>query len=64
MNWVFEHSQDADFASPLQLSGSSAPGSKTSDIAVSEESIAMIMSMGFTAEQAKTALRKNVSVVL
>ena len=53
MNWVFEHSQDPDFATPLQTS-------VKSDSTADPESIAMIQSMGFTEDQARKALLKNV----
>ncbi|XP_041479987.1 ubiquitin carboxyl-terminal hydrolase 5-like [Lytechinus variegatus] len=55
MNWIFEHSQDPDFAEPLQL-GQATKKQKT-EISVSQESIAMIVSMGFTEAQATKALR-------
>lgn len=51
MNWVLEHMGDADFNSPLIL-----PGSQDSK-AVDEESLAMIISMGFTEAQAIKALK-------
>lgn len=60
MNWVFEHSQDADFALPLQLGGNK----KKKDSGQPEpdpESISMLMAMGFTDPQARKALKKNVS---
>jgi len=58
MNWVFEHSQDADFALPLQLGGNK----KKKDSGQPEpdpESISMLMAMGFTDPQARKALNKN-----
>jgi len=55
-NWVFEHSQDADFASPLQLPSST---SKKPEELANPDAVAMIVSMGFTEDQAKKALKKN-----
>lgn len=54
MNWVFDHSQDDDFALPLQVA------SKTKKVDdVDPSSVAMIVSMGFSEARAKTALRKT-----
>jgi len=61
MNWVFEHSQDADFATPLQLGGKSSKKSNKAE-EPNPESIGMLLSMGFTDQQARKALKKNVSL--
>ncbi|XP_033642208.1 ubiquitin carboxyl-terminal hydrolase 5-like [Asterias rubens] len=53
MNWVFQHMGDADFSEPLQLSGPK----KKSDFVVNEDGVAMILSMGFSQEQAVRALK-------
>ncbi|XP_072175278.1 ubiquitin carboxyl-terminal hydrolase 5-like [Diadema setosum] len=54
MNWVFEHSNDPDFAAPLEF------GQKQkADQPVNEESVAMITVMGFTRDQALRALRET-----
>ena len=54
MNWVMEHMSDPDFSSPF------TPPNAASGAApepVDEESMAMIISMGFTVNQAKKALK-------
>ena len=48
----------ADFSEPLQLSGPK----KKSDFAVNEDGVAMILSMGFSQEQAVRALKATVSI--
>jgi len=58
MNWVFEHSQDADFASPLQLGGGGKK-KKTETFTPNIESVSMLMAMGFTDQQAHKALKKT-----
>ena len=61
MNWVFEHSQDADFALPLQLGGDKKKkGGNSGQPEPDTESISMLMAMGFTDQQARKALKKNV----
>ncbi|XP_070560700.1 LOW QUALITY PROTEIN: ubiquitin carboxyl-terminal hydrolase 5-like [Ptychodera flava] len=52
MEWVFQHMEDPDFAVPLQLGGKSSAAQP-----VREQDLAMIMSMGFTKEQATKALK-------
>ncbi|XP_028393855.1 ubiquitin carboxyl-terminal hydrolase 5-like [Dendronephthya gigantea] len=54
MNWIFDHQNDPDFNEPLQ---SPSGGKKTSQMTVNEESLAMLMSMGFNQNQATKALR-------
>ena len=53
MNWVMEHMGDADFSDPFTPPNA---GGSTAE-PVNEESVAMILSMGFTANQAKKALK-------
>ena len=47
----------ADFNEPLRL-----PQSKSSSAAISEESVAILMSMGFTKDQAIKALKATVRI--
>jgi ubiquitin carboxyl-terminal hydrolase 5/13 len=54
MTWVMEHMGDPDFNEPFNLKGS---GKK--EIEISEENIAMVMSMGFEADLARTALKNT-----
>jgi len=54
MAWVMEHMDDPDFATPfppLDTAGT------TAGVSISEENVAMVMSMGFSLEQAQMALR-------
>jgi len=53
-NWIFEHMDDADIDVPLQIP-SSAPTGKSVD----EESVAMLVSMGFTDKKAIKALQET-----
>lgn len=53
MNWVMEHMEDADFGLPFEVPGAK----KSSSFTANEEALAMIMSMGFTREQALKALK-------
>jgi len=55
MEWVLMHMGDADFNDPIPAPGS-APGAAP---AVSEESVAMLMSMGFGKPHATKALRET-----
>ncbi|XP_074015224.1 ubiquitin carboxyl-terminal hydrolase 5 isoform X5 [Numenius arquata] len=58
MNWVMSHMDDPDFANPLVLPGSSGPGSTIAcPDPPSEDSVATIVSMGFSRDQAMKALR-------
>jgi len=56
MAWVMEHMGDANFNDPFQPGGGSA---KTGPAPADEESVAMVMSMGFTKEQAEMGLRNT-----
>lgn len=62
-NWIMEHMADPDFAQPFNLDGgSNVSGATSQDMsAANSESLAMIMSMGFTQEQALRALKATVS---
>ncbi|KAL1846987.1 hypothetical protein VTK73DRAFT_167 [Phialemonium thermophilum] len=56
MNWLFEHMEDPDIDTPVQLA---APGgSRTTDLA-DPGKIATLGDMGFAAPAAKKALREN-----
>ena len=57
MNWVMEHMGDPDFSDPFSPpNASGAPAEEP----VNEEHLGMIISMGFTLNQAKKALKVNV----
>ena len=57
MNWVMEHMGDPDFADPFNPPGAAAGGKKkcTAD----DEVIGMVMSMGFSRDQAEMGLRNT-----
>jgi len=55
MNWIFAHMDDADIDEPLKMEGE--PGS--SPIAIDPESAETLCAMGFTAAQAKEALKET-----
>lgn len=61
MTWLMEHISDPDFADPLPTNQSSqacgAAAAVTNNATVSEDSIAMILAMGFNREQAIKALK-------
>ena len=65
MNWVLAHMADADFAAPFQ-SPAPAPSSSSSSSSTTpgpdEESVAMVMSLGFSQEQAIRALKATVGL--
>jgi len=54
MNWLFEHSGDPDFADPFDPAPASSTGK---GFVPNPDVLAMVMSMGFTAEQATKALK-------
>lgn len=56
MAWVMEHMGDADFAEPLQLPNKSTTNDKFTP---NEDGLGMIMSMGFTRDQATLALKET-----
>jgi len=55
MTWVMEHMGDPDFNEPFNLKGSNTK----KEIEISEDNIAMVMSMGFEADMARTALKNT-----
>lgn len=55
MNWVMEHMGDPDFATPFTPPGAKKSSSK--DFVPDENNLVMIMSMGFTRDQAVKALK-------
>ncbi|XP_071530213.1 ubiquitin carboxyl-terminal hydrolase 5 isoform X2 [Panulirus ornatus] len=56
MNWVMEHMGDPDFAEPLVIT-SKSPSSD--NFTPNEDSLSMLMSMGFTRSQAVLALKET-----
>ena len=60
MNWVMEHMNDADFNDPwVDPNGPKSGGVAAAAFVPNEESLAMVMSMGFTMEQATKALKNT-----
>ncbi|MPC16386.1 Ubiquitin carboxyl-terminal hydrolase 5 [Portunus trituberculatus] len=57
MNWVMEHMGDADFADPLVLEDKKSSGND--NFTPNEEGLGMLMSMGFTRDQATLALKET-----
>ncbi|RKP21674.1 ubiquitinyl hydrolase [Rozella allomycis CSF55] len=51
MNWLFEHMEDPDIESPIN--------NKLASVDVDQESVALIVSMGFTDTQATKALKET-----
>ena len=58
MAWVMDHMADPDFNDPFMPPGSGAGGNKKQCTA-SEEVLAMVMSMGFSKDQAEMGLRNT-----
>jgi ubiquitin carboxyl-terminal hydrolase 5/13 len=58
MAWVMEHMGDPDFADPFPPPAMNGAASAKA-VNISEENIAMVMSMGFSMEQAQQALRNT-----
>ncbi|KAK7075608.1 Ubiquitin carboxyl-terminal hydrolase 5, partial [Halocaridina rubra] len=56
MNWIMEHMADPDFAEPLILESSS---SGSDSFTPSEDGLGMLVSMGFSREQATLALKET-----
>ena len=62
MNWLFGHMDDADIDDPLPARGAGVAAAATAGVGdPSEDQIAGIAEMGFTAAQARKALRETVS---
>jgi ubiquitin carboxyl-terminal hydrolase 5/13 len=57
-NWLFSHMGDPDIDEPLVLEQPKSSTSSSSS-AVNEESVAMLVSMGFTTEKATQALKST-----
>jgi ubiquitin carboxyl-terminal hydrolase 5/13 len=58
MAWVMEHMDDPDFSSPFPPPAAASAAAAVV-VAISEENVAMVMSMGFGLEQAQAALRNT-----
>lgn len=60
MNWVFEHMSDPDFNDPpKQAAAPVVAATNNNQAPVDEESVAMLMSMGFDRSKAEKALRST-----
>jgi ubiquitin carboxyl-terminal hydrolase 5/13 len=59
MAWVMEHMDDPDFSSPFPPPPPAGSAATAAVVAISEENVAMVMSMGFGLEQAQAALRNT-----
>merc|ERR1719347_2405841 len=57
MNWVMEHMGDPDFSDPFNPPGAASGGKKK--CTAGEEVIGMVMSMGFSRDQAEMGLRNT-----
>jgi len=57
MNWVMEHMGDPDFGDPFNPPGAASGGKKK--CTAGDEVIGMVMSMGFSREQAEMGLRNT-----
>jgi len=57
MAWVMEHIEDPDFNSPFEAPGVGGGGAKV--CTAGEEVVAMVISMGFSREQAEMGLRNT-----
>jgi ubiquitin carboxyl-terminal hydrolase 5/13 len=56
MNWIMEHMEDPDFNSPPILPSSNTTSAAASHPPVDQESVQMLMAMGYTEEQCTAAL--------
>ena len=59
MNWMFEHMEDPDIDDPLPAASANTASSATAS-GPSEDQIATLQEMGFSAQQAKKALHQTV----
>ncbi|XP_043243919.1 ubiquitin carboxyl-terminal hydrolase 5-like [Amphibalanus amphitrite] len=57
MAWIMEHMTDADFAAPFTVPGTAPAGDST--FTADPDSVALIVSMGFTPAQAERALKET-----
>lgn len=57
MNWLFQHMEDPDIDSPLDLGG--AAGGASAGAGADPEKIEMLQAMGFSVPQAKQGLRET-----
>ncbi|XP_043203886.1 ubiquitin carboxyl-terminal hydrolase 5-like [Amphibalanus amphitrite] len=57
MAWIMEHMTDADFAAPFTVPGTAPAGGST--FTADPDSVALIVSMGFTPAQAERALKET-----
>ena len=57
MNWVMEHMGDTDLGDPFNPPGAASGGKKK--CTAGEEVVAMVMSMGFSKDQAEMGLRNT-----
>lgn len=60
MNWMFEHMEDPDIDDPLPAASSNTTSNTASG--PSDDQIATLQEMGFSAQQAKKALHETVSI--
>lgn len=56
MNWVLEHMEDADFDQPPAVAPAATGGKGPAKAEVNQESVMMLSSMGYSADQATAAL--------
>jgi ubiquitin carboxyl-terminal hydrolase 5/13 len=65
MNWIMEHMADPDFSEPFTLNSGSATAKAGGNAFIADsESLATIISMGFSQEQALRALKATVYLKL
>ncbi|BGP13867.1 hypothetical protein JCM10213_002505 [Rhodosporidiobolus nylandii] len=59
MNWLLEHMEDPDIDDPIPPPAAAGAASSGSGDEPSEDQVAMVSEMGFTAQQARKALRET-----